>query len=140
MSRRVFARERSSGCSRTTPRHLASAERNYEKVFATYGQFPGGGFVGDENSRPGYTDPRGGIETCGIVELMHSFEMLTKITGQPVWADRCEEIAFNTFPAALTPDEKALHYVTCANQIQLDPRQQVARTSERRHDGFLQPV
>jgi hypothetical protein len=102
------------------PRQLASAERNYEKVFATYGQFPGGGFVGDENSRPGYTDPRGGIETCGIVELMHSFEMLTKITGQPVWADRCEEIAFNSFPAALTADEKALHYVTCANQIQLD--------------------
>ncbi|HEV7923941.1 MAG TPA: beta-L-arabinofuranosidase domain-containing protein [Verrucomicrobiae bacterium] len=102
------------------PKHLASAERNYEKVFATYGQFPGGGFVGDENSRPGYTDPRGGIETCGIVELMHSFEMLTKITGQPVWADRCEEIAFNSFPAAMTPDEKALHYVTCANQIQLD--------------------
>ena len=102
------------------PAHLASAERNYQKVFTTYGQFPGGGFVGDENSRPGYTDPRGGIETCGIVELMHSFEMLTKITGQPVWADRCEEIAFNTFPAALTADEKALHYVTCANQIQLD--------------------
>jgi hypothetical protein len=102
------------------PRQLASAESNYEKVFATYGQFPGGGFVGDENSRPGYTDPRGGIETCGIVELMHSFEMLTKITGQPLWADRCEEIAFNSFPAALTPDEKALHYVTCANQIQLD--------------------
>jgi hypothetical protein len=102
------------------PAHLASAENNYEKVFATYGQFPGGGFVGDENSRPGFTDPRGGIETCGIVELMHSFEMLTKITGQPVWADRCEEIAFNSFPAALTPDEKALHYVTCANQIQLD--------------------
>jgi hypothetical protein len=102
------------------PRHLASAERNYQKVFATFGQFPGGGFVGDENSRPGYTDPRGGIETCGIVELMHSFEMLAKITGQPLWADRCEEIAFNSFPAAMTPDQKALHYVTCANQIQLD--------------------
>jgi len=103
------------------PRHLDSAERNYQKIIGMYGQFPGGGFVGDENSRPGYTDPRGGIETCGIVELMHTFEMLTKITGQPVWADRCEEIAFNSFPAALTPDEKALHYITCANQIQLDP-------------------
>ena len=101
-------------------RDLASAERNYDKVFDTFGQFPGGGFVGDENCRPGFTDPRGGIETCGIVELMHSFEMLAKITGQPVWADRCEEIAFNSFPAALTPDEKALHYITCANQIQLD--------------------
>jgi hypothetical protein len=102
------------------PRHRASAEHNYDKVFAIFGQFPGGGFVGDENSRPGYTDPRGGIETCGIVELMHSFEMLTKITGQSVWADRCEEIAFNSLPAAMTADEKALHYITCANQIQLD--------------------
>lgn len=103
------------------PQQRDSAERNYETVFATYGQFPGGGFVGDENSRPGYTDPRGGIETCGIVELMHSFEMLTKITGKPVWADRCEDIAFNSFPAAMTSDEKALHYITCANEIQLDP-------------------
>ncbi|HEX4122388.1 MAG TPA: beta-L-arabinofuranosidase domain-containing protein [Verrucomicrobiae bacterium] len=103
------------------PQQRDSAERNYETVFATYGQFPGGGFVGDENSRPGYTDPRGGIETCGIVELMHSFEMLTKITGRPVWADRCEDIAFNSFPAAMTSDEKALHYITCANEIQLDP-------------------
>jgi hypothetical protein len=51
---------------------------------------------------------------------MHSFEMLVKITGQPLWADRCEEIALNSFPAALTADQKALHYVTCANQIQLD--------------------
>jgi hypothetical protein len=102
------------------PGQLGSAERNYEKVYSIYGQFAGGGFVGDENSRPGYTDPRGGIETCGIVELMHSFEMLSKITGRPVWADRCEEIAFNNLPAASTADEKALHYITCANQIQLD--------------------
>ncbi|HEY9174133.1 MAG TPA: beta-L-arabinofuranosidase domain-containing protein, partial [Verrucomicrobiae bacterium] len=102
------------------PSHLASAERNYAKVMGLYGQFPGGGFVGDENCRPGYTDPRGGFETCGWVEFMHSFQMLTKITGNPMWADRCEEIAFNSLPAAMTPDQKALHYITCANQVQLD--------------------
>src|SRR5262245_13271834 len=85
-----------------------------------YGQFPGGGFAGDEDCRPGFTDPRQGFETCGIVEFMHSFEMLTKISGQPIWADRCEEITFNSFPAALTPDWKGLHYLTCANQVQLD--------------------
>jgi len=100
--------------------HREAAERNYQQVMDLYGQFPGGGFVGDENSRRGYTDPRGGIETCGIVEFMHSFEMLTRITGDPVWAERCEEIAFNSFPAALTPDQRALHYITCANQVQLD--------------------
>lgn len=103
-----------------TPALLESAERNYTKLLGMYGQFPGGGFVGDENCRPGYTDPRGGIETCGIVEFMHSFEMLTRITGNPVWSDRNEEIAFNCFPAAMTPDQKGLHYITSANQVQLD--------------------
>ena len=60
-----------------------AAERNYRQVMDVYGQFPGGGFAGDENCRPGFTDPRQGFETCGIVEFMHSFEMLTKISGNP---------------------------------------------------------
>ncbi len=102
------------------PAHLESAERNYTKLLGLYGQFPGGGFVGDENCREGFVDPRGGIETCGIVEFMHSFQMLVKITGHPIWVDRCEEIAFNSFPASMPPDQKGLHYITCANQIQLD--------------------
>jgi hypothetical protein len=99
---------------------LGAAERNYQTVLGLYGQFPGGGFAGDENCRRGYGDPRQGFETCGIVEFMHSFEMLTKISGNPIWADRCEELAFNSLPAALTPDWKGLHYLTCANQVQLD--------------------
>ncbi len=99
---------------------LGAAENNYQEVMGLYGQFPGGGFAGDENCRPGFGDPRQGFETCGIVEFMHSFEMLTRISGNPLWADRCEEIAFNSLPAALTPDAKGLHYLTCANQVQLD--------------------
>ncbi len=101
-------------------RFLRAAENNYETIMGLYGQFPGGGFAGDENCRPGYTDPRQGFETCGIVEFMHSFEMLTKVSGNPIWADRCEELAFNSLPAALTPDMKGLHYLTCPNQVQLD--------------------
>jgi hypothetical protein len=46
--------------------------------------------------------------------------MLMKISANPLWADRCEYIAFNSLPAALTPDWKALHYLTCPNQVQLD--------------------
>ncbi|MCX7010996.1 MAG: glycoside hydrolase family 127 protein [Candidatus Sumerlaeota bacterium] len=99
---------------------LAAAARNYDEVMGLYGQFPGGGFAGDENCRKGYGDPRQGFETCGIVEFMRSFEMLTRISGDPLWADRCEEIAFNSLPAALTPDLKALHYLTGANQVRLD--------------------
>ncbi len=104
------------------PKFLAAAERNYDKVTGLYGQFPGGGFVGDENCFANHTDPRGGFETCVIVEFMHSFEMLTRISGNPVWADRCEDLAFNSLPAALSPDLKGLHYLTCPNQIQLDKK------------------
>lgn len=101
-------------------RDLNQAEGNYRALMDVFGQFPGGGFAGDENCRPGYTDPRQGFETCGIVEFMHSFELLTKISGDVRWADRTEELAFNSLPAALTPDAKGLHYLTCANQVQLD--------------------
>ena len=102
--------------------HLSGAAKVYGEVMGKYGQVPGGGFCADENARPGYTDPRQGFETCGMVEYMHSFEMLTKITGQPAWADHCEDVALNDFPAAMTPDLKALHYLTSANSVQLDER------------------
>ena len=94
--------------------------RNYDTVQAGYGQFPGGGFAGDENARPGYGDPRQGFETCGIVEYMMSHEILTRITGDPLWGDRIEELAFNSLPAALDPAGLVTHYVTSANSIDLD--------------------
>ena len=100
--------------------HRLATYKNYDTAIGTYGQFPGGGFASDENARPGYIDPRQGFETCSMVEFMHSFEMLTKITGDPIWADRCEEMAFNNLPASSTADYKALHYLTGANQVQLD--------------------
>lgn len=92
----------------------------YAKAMDAYGQFPGGGFAGDENARPGHGDPRQGFETCGIVEFMASHQLLTRITGDPLWADRCEELAFNSLPASLDPSGKAVHYITCANSVDLD--------------------
>jgi hypothetical protein len=92
---------------------------NYGSIMNTYGQYPGGGFAGDENCRPGYTDPRQGYETCGIVELMASHELLNRLTGDPVWADRCEQLAFNILPASMDPWGKGVHYITSANSIDL---------------------
>lgn len=100
--------------------YRAATYQNYATIMSTYGQFPGGGFAGDENARPGYGDPRQGFETCGIVELMQSHEILTRLTGDPLWSDRVETLAFNSLPAALDPQGKALHYITSANSIQLD--------------------
>jgi DUF1680 family protein len=102
------------------PGLLAALERNYRQVMEAYGQQPGGMFAADENIRPGYGDPRQGAETCTMVEFMNSFESLLKITGQVIYADRAEEIAVNSLPAALTPDLKALHYLTAANLISCD--------------------
>lgn len=101
-------------------RYIEAVERNYRQVLDEYGQQPGGMFGADENIRPGKFDPRQGAETCSIVEFMASFESLLKITGDPVWADRCEEIAFNSLPASMTPDLKGLHYLTAPNLISCD--------------------
>ncbi len=102
------------------PRHLQASYRNFAWIREHFGRVPGGLFGGDENCRPGYTGPRQAIETCGIVEMMHSAETLVEITGDPLWADRCEDAAFNTLPAALTPDLKALRYLTAPNLVLSD--------------------
>ena len=77
-------------------------------------------FAADENARPGYNGPRQAVETCGMVEEMLSDEILIAATGETVWADRCEDVAFNSYPASMTADLKALRYLTAPNQPQSD--------------------
>ncbi|MCZ6795032.1 MAG: glycoside hydrolase family 127 protein [Planctomycetota bacterium] len=104
------------------PRHLEASYRNFKRIRELYGQVPGGMFGGDENCRPGFTGPRQAVETCGMVEMMLSTETLTSITGDLIWADRCEDVAFNSLPAALTADLKALRYLTAPNLVLSDRR------------------
>jgi hypothetical protein len=100
--------------------HLRRTYRHYDDMMDQFGQVPGGMFAADENARPDNRDPRGGAETCSMVEFLHSFELLTRFTGDPVWSDRVEDVAFNSLTAAQTPDLKGLHYLTCPNQVRLD--------------------
>lgn len=102
------------------PRYVKATVRNYDTMRRLYGQVPGGGYAADENARPGFNGPRNGTETCAWAEMMFSDETLASITGDPIWADRAEDIAFNSFPASMTPDLKGLHYITSPNQVQLD--------------------
>ena len=102
------------------PQFLHATLRNYDTIMRKYGQVPGGMFGADENAREGYTGPRQAAETCSMVEFMYSDEMLLGITGDATWGDRCEEIAFNSLPASMTPDLKGLHYLTAPNLVQLD--------------------
>lgn len=87
-----------------------------------YGQVPGGMFGADEDARKGFSDPRQAVETCGMVEQMASDEILTGITGDPMWADNCENIAFNTYPAAVMPDFRGLRYLTAPNMVISDSK------------------
>ncbi|WP_153630473.1 beta-L-arabinofuranosidase domain-containing protein [Prolixibacter sp. SD074] len=101
---------------------LKATYNDYFLVRRTFGQVPGGMFGADENARMGYVDPRQGTETCGFAEQMTSDGILTRITGDPMWADNCEDVLFNSFPAAFTPDMKALRYITCPNQVTADDK------------------
>jgi len=102
------------------PEDLQCSYDNFHEVRKRYGQVPGGMFGGDENCRPGYSDPRQCIETCGQVEQMFSDAIMTQITGDTSWADNCENVAFNMYPAALTADMRALRYLTAPNQVASD--------------------
>ncbi|NDV67298.1 beta-L-arabinofuranosidase domain-containing protein [Dysgonomonas sp. 25] len=95
--------------------HLAATYNVHNLIRRTFGQVPGGMFGADENARMGFIDPRQGTETCGFVEQMASDEILLRMTGDPLWAEHCEDIAFNSYPAAVMPDFKALRYITCPN-------------------------
>lgn len=99
---------------------LQASYDNFKEVRKRFGQVPGGMYGGDENCRPGYADPRQAVETCGMVEQMLSDELLMQISGNPFWADNCENVAFNTYPAALTPDLRALRYLTAPNMVVSD--------------------
>lgn len=102
--------------------HLKATYNNFFLVRNIYGQVPGGMFGADENARRGYDDPRQAVETCGLVEQMASNELLVGITGDPFWADHCENIAFNSYPAAVMPDFKGLRYLTAPNMVVSDSR------------------
>ncbi len=102
--------------------HLGATYHDFYLVRNLYGQVPGGMFGADENARKGYDDPRQAVETCGLVEQMASDEILTGITGDVMWADNCEDVAFNTYPAAVMPDFKGLRYLTAPNMVVSDSR------------------
>lgn len=101
---------------------LQATYRAFGEMRSRFGQMPGGMYAADENARNGYYDPRNGAETCAIVEQMASDEILMGITGDIFWADHCEDVAFNSLPAALMPDMRSLRYITSANMAVSDEK------------------
>ena len=116
------------GCREPATYYLFTGDSNMMKasynvqslVRRSFGQVPGGMFGADENARVGFFDPRQGTETCGFAEQMASNEIMLLITGDPYWAENCEDIAFNSYPAAFMPDYKSLRYITSPNMVMSD--------------------
>lgn len=104
------------------PTDLQATYDNQNFIREMYGQVPGGMFGSDENSRKGYVDPRQAVETCGMVEQMSSDEIMLRITGDTFWAENCEDVAFNTFPASFMPDYRSLRYLTAPNMVVSDSK------------------
>jgi len=104
------------------PAMLQASYNAFNLVRRTFGQVPGGMFGADENARLGYIDPRQGTETCGFVEQMASDEIMLRISGDPFWAEHAEDVAFNSYPAAVLPDFRGLRYITCPNEVVSDSK------------------
>ncbi|MBQ4151177.1 MAG: glycoside hydrolase family 127 protein [Clostridia bacterium] len=72
-------------------------------------------FTGDECLAGKYNNQ--GFELCSVVELMYSCEILYALTGDPIWAERLEKMAFNALPATISDDMWTHQYVQLVNQI-----------------------
>jgi len=93
----------------------AATERDLREFTGEYGQMPGGMYGADENARKGKTDPRQAAESCAIAEMMYSHELLLEYSGDPKWADKAEDVAFNWMPVTMTPNLKAIRYLQAGN-------------------------
>ena len=103
------------------PAHRAFADYWFTSNALTWGgEFPRWGFASDECARVGCFDARYATETCTWGEFTRSFQLLGGLTGEPKWGDRAEDVVFNCYPVAFTPDWKKVHYLTAANQVSLD--------------------
>ena len=94
------------------------AEYYYQVLRRTNGTAVGT-FTGDECLSG--ISPTQGTELCSVVELMDSMEQLYAYTGDPVWAERLETVAFNALPATVTEDMWAHQYLQMVNQIDCTP-------------------
>ena len=105
-------------CDLLGERESGLAEYFYQLLYA-YNGTAVGTFTGDECLSG--TSPTQGTELCAVVELMDSMEQLYAYTGNPVWAERLEWVAFNALPAAISEDMWTHQYVQMVNQIDCTP-------------------
>lgn len=71
--------------------------------------------IGTETSE-GLPLPESGYEYCTITEQLHSLHLAYALTGDGVYADRAERLAFNAAQGARRHDGRGIAYVSADNQ------------------------
>jgi len=61
-------------------------------------------------------DPLQGTELCAVADYMYSLEHAVSVIGDPALGDRLERIAYNAWPATVSPDMWSHQYDQQANQ------------------------
>lgn len=98
------------------PAHRGATERSFAQLERWHGQAHGW-FSGDEWL--GGREATAGIETCQVVEMMFTSEVLAKTFGGGVYGDRLESLAYNLLAASSDPRMVAHQYHQQANQIEV---------------------
>lgn len=93
---------------------LQAPKKAAEAIRHTVG-LPTGLWAADEQLHFG--DPSRGSELCTAVEMMFSLEEMLRISGDPLYADWLERIAYNALPAQINDDFTAKQYYQQVNQI-----------------------
>ena len=95
-------------------RHRLAPRAGLDNLMRYHG-LANGLFSGDEWLAG--SDPSQGTETCAVVELMFSLEILSRLLGEVAYSNHLEKVAFNALPACQTADLWAHQYDQQPNQV-----------------------
>jgi uncharacterized protein len=95
-------------------KYMDSVYEGIESLNKYHGQVTGI-FSGDEHLSG--LKPTQGTELCSVVEYIFSLQLLLEATGDPMFADILERVAYNALPATITEDFKGHQYDQQANQV-----------------------
>ncbi|MEG1875786.1 MAG: glycoside hydrolase family 127 protein, partial [Angelakisella sp.] len=95
-------------------RYLDAVYHGLQSLYRCHGQVAGI-FSGDEHLSG--TSPTQGSELCSVVEYLFSLQLLLEATGDTLFADLLERVAYNALPATITEDFKGHQYDQQANQV-----------------------
>jgi hypothetical protein len=94
--------------------YLKDIKTGWSDLMSLHG-LPMGMFSADEDLHGNL--PTQGVELCAIVETMFSLENIIQFTGDPLYMDALERIAYNALPTQTTDDYNEKQYFQIANQV-----------------------